>query len=189
MMVRQCKGKSLGLCGWGTHTKAPHLLFYCVGCWEIIKCWQRVGYVGAGQRRRRCPAPLKKQSNAPLFWYNERPKGKIGFNSYLINYYDPEIARGRLLAVQQCGNCHSVGLQTMPTLGKMDFSLRPLARILYERGRTTAEAIDQHIQAIGAFPYMHPFQGTDEERRALAKYLEALVEARYGTAPKLTAQK
>lgn len=123
------------------------------------------------------------------FLPDERPQARIGAYNYLINYYDPEIARGRLLAVQQCGSCHSVSLQTMPTLGKMDFSLRPLARLLYERGRTTAEAIDQHIQAIGAFPYMHPFQGTEEERRALAKYLESLVQARYGAAPKLTVQK
>lgn len=119
----------------------------------------------------------------------EKPKARIGAMALPINYYDAEIAQGRLLAVQQCGSCHSVSPQTMAHIGAINLSLRPLARILYERGRTTAEAIEQHIQAIGAFPYMHPFQGTEAERKALAKYLEALVQSSYRTAPKLTAQK
>lgn len=113
------------------------------------------------------------------FLPQESPKPKIGAAAMPINYYSPEIAQGRLLAVQQCGSCHSVSPQTMAHIGSIRLALRPLSQLLHERGRHTAEAIDQYIQSIGAFPYMHPFQGTEAERKALAKYLEALVQSVY----------
>jgi cytochrome d ubiquinol oxidase subunit I len=96
-----------------------------------------------------------------------------------FSYADPEVVAGRTLAIQQCGSCHSVSKQTSIEVAGVAFDLRSLARLLKTRNLTTAERIDNYIKSIGAFPYMHPFVGTDAERRALARYLEAFVHSTY----------
>lgn len=92
---------------------------------------------------------------------------------------DPEIAAGRVLAIQQCGSCHSVSHQTSMTIAGVRLDLRSQAGLLKMRNLTTADKIDAYIRGIGGFPYMHPFVGTDAERRALARYLEAFLHDTY----------
>lgn len=92
---------------------------------------------------------------------------------------DPEVAAGRVLAIQQCGSCHSISKQTSMTIAGVRLDLRSQANLLKMRNLTTADQIDNYIRAIGGFPYMHPFVGTDAERRALARYLEAFLHSTY----------
>jgi mono/diheme cytochrome c family protein len=96
-----------------------------------------------------------------------------------FGYDDPEIVAGRTLAIQQCGSCHSISKQTSIEIAGVSLDLRSLAKLLKMRNLTTAEQIDNYIKAIGGFPYMHPFVGSDAERRALARYLEAFVRSSY----------
>lgn len=72
-----------------------------------------------------------------------------------------QIEAGRLIALLQCSYCH--------TLNKK--GLRPLPKML-KRSRLNSEqdAIDL-LDTLDAFPYMPPFLGTEEEKKALAKYL------------------
>lgn len=90
-----------------------------------------------------------------------------------------QIDLGRMLAVQQCGSCHSVSSQTWIQLNDTKINLRSLARLLYQRNQTTVQGIDAYIGAIGGFPYMHPFVGNAEERQALATYLASYVQESY----------
>ncbi|MCS6774672.1 MAG: cytochrome c [Anaerolineae bacterium] len=102
---------------------------------------------------------------------------------------DPEIAAGRVLAIQQCGSCHSVSKQTAMTVAGVRLDLRSQANLLKMRNLTTASKIDAYLKSIGGFPYMHPFVGTDAERRALARYFEAFLHSTYPeTAPTSQAQ-
>ena len=96
-----------------------------------------------------------------------------------FGYADPEVIAGRMLAIQQCGSCHSVSKQTSIEVASVALDLRSLAKLLKTRNLTTAERIDNYIKSIGAFPYMHPFVGSDAERRALARYLEVFVQSTY----------
>ncbi len=103
---------------------------------------------------------------------------------------DPEIAAGRVIAIQQCGSCHSISHQTAMNIAGVRLDLRSQANLLRMRNLTTADKIDNYIKAIGGFPYMHPFVGTDAERRALARYLEAFLHDTYPeTRPAATAQR
>ncbi|PJF47614.1 MAG: cytochrome c [Chloroflexi bacterium] len=92
---------------------------------------------------------------------------------------DPEVSMGRALAIQQCGSCHSVSDQTALTIAGVRLDLRSQAFLLKRRNLVTADQIDTYLKAIGGFPYMHPFVGSDAERRALARYLEAFLHHTY----------
>ncbi|RDI95988.1 cytochrome c [Meiothermus sp. QL-1] len=87
---------------------------------------------------------------------------------------------GRLLTLQQCSACHSVSPQTSLQIGEKRLELRSLARLLEARNQTTQASIAAYLGAIGGFPYMHPFVGTEAERQAMAAYLAWLVSERRG---------
>ncbi|MGQ9814762.1 MAG: cytochrome c [Candidatus Roseilinea sp.] len=89
---------------------------------------------------------------------------------------DPELAVGRVLAIQQCGSCHSISHQTELNIAGVALDLRSQAKLLQTRGLRTVDQIDPYLGGIQGFPYMHPFVGTLEERRALAKYLAAFMQ-------------
>jgi mono/diheme cytochrome c family protein len=88
---------------------------------------------------------------------------------------DPKVAVGRVLAIQQCGSCHSISHQTELNLAGVALDLRSQAKLLQMRGLSSVDEIDAYLGAIQGFPYMHPFVGSLEERRALAEYLTAFV--------------
>ncbi|GAB4125974.1 MAG: hypothetical protein OHK0050_38410 [Roseiflexaceae bacterium] len=87
-----------------------------------------------------------------------------------------QVAVGRVLAIQQCSACHSVSEQTSFSVAGQKLNLRSLANLLIKRKLTTADKIEQYIRGIQGFPYMHAFVGTDEERLAVAIYLEFLIK-------------
>ncbi|MGQ9480196.1 c-type cytochrome [Chloroflexus sp.] len=97
---------------------------------------------------------------------------------------DHQIAMGRVLVIQQCAACHNVSNQTAITVFRL--ALRSLAQLLERRKMTTAPQIETYLQGIGAFPYMHPFVGTPEERAAVALYLEYFIQQQQ--TPQLQAQ-
>lgn len=93
---------------------------------------------------------------------------------------EQEIARGRVLVIQQCAACHSVTDQTAINIAGQELRLRSIAQLFTERGRTTAVDIEEYLGRLHSFPYMHPVVGTTEEKAAMARYLESFVQ---GTAP------
>lgn len=99
------------------------------------------------------------------------PDARVTFGSD-----DAELARGRVLVVQQCSSCHSISLQTSISVAGVRLDLRSLAYILQSRNLTTAPQIEAYIRGIQGFPYMHPVVGTPEERAAMARYLAAFAQ-------------
>ncbi len=69
---------------------------------------------------------------------------------------------GRIIALHQCGNCHALDIN-----GKM----RPLPKLLADLSPESPEDIAGFLEALGDYPYMPPFSGTDEDRAAAAEYL------------------
>lgn len=104
----------------------------------------------------------------------------VGATAGLPNH---QVAMGRVLVIQQCAACHSVSNQTAITIFDQRVALRSLAQLLERRRMTTAPKIETYLKGIGAFPYMHPFVGTPEERAAMALYLEYLVQQQYAPQP------
>ncbi len=88
---------------------------------------------------------------------------------------DQTVAVGRVLVIQQCGSCHSISPQTELNILGVALDLRSQAKLLRMRNLSTVDEIDAYLGAIHGFPYMHPFIGTPQERRALAEYLAAFV--------------
>lgn len=68
---------------------------------------------------------------------------------------------GRLIALMQCSSCH--------TLDKK--GLRPLPKMVKKSGLSTVPDAEDLLDMLDAFPYMPPFLGTEEEKKALANYL------------------
>ncbi|MEW6456373.1 MAG: cytochrome ubiquinol oxidase subunit I [Acidobacteriota bacterium] len=68
---------------------------------------------------------------------------------------------GRLIAMMQCSSCH--------TLNKK--GLRPLPKMVKRSELNTVQDAVDLLDTLDAFPYMPPFLGTDEEKKALANYL------------------
>ncbi len=73
---------------------------------------------------------------------------------------------GKLIALIQCSSCHALG----------DSGVRPLKPLVKRIGINEPEVADAWLEAIGSYPYMPPFLGTAEERRALALYLSSLAK-------------
>ncbi|MEM8530532.1 MAG: cytochrome ubiquinol oxidase subunit I [Chloroflexota bacterium] len=87
-----------------------------------------------------------------------------------------EIARGRMLVIQQCASCHSVTDQTAIEIAGQELRLRSVAYLLTDRDRRTQSEIEEYLERIGGFPYMHPVIGTQEEKAAMARYLEVFIQ-------------
>jgi mono/diheme cytochrome c family protein len=104
----------------------------------------------------------------------------VGATAGLPNH---QVAMGRVLVIQQCAACHNVSNQTAITVFDQRLALRSLAQLLERRKMTTAPKIETYLKGIGAFPYMHPFVGTPEERAAMALYLEYFVQQQYAPQP------
>lgn len=130
---------------------------------------------------RREEQPLKERGMIGRLPFLQPPRA--GSTSRLEQVsLDPTLEVGRLLTLQQCAACHSVSPQTSIQVGDVRLELRSVARLLEARNQTTAASIATYLNAIGGFPYMHPFIGTEDERRAMARYLEWLVKERQGKA-------
>lgn len=74
---------------------------------------------------------------------------------------------GRIIALHQCGNCH-----TMDQKG-----IRPLPGLLANLGLEDAESIADFLDALGEYPFMPPFAADEDEKRATAAYLATLIPA------------
>lgn len=82
--------------------------------------------------------------------------------AHLRNINDEnQIEAGRLIALMQCSSCH--------TLNKK--GLRPLPEMIKRAGLNSEQDAVDLLDTLDAFPYMPPFLGTEEEKKALAKYL------------------
>ncbi len=100
-----------------------------------------------------------------------------------------QIAMGRVLVIQQCAACHNVSHQTAITVFDQRLALRSLAQLLERRKMTTTPKIETYLQGIGAFPYMHLFVGTSEERAAMALYLEYFIQQQQTSQPQAQARR
>lgn len=76
-----------------------------------------------------------------------------------------KIPAGRLIALISCSSCHTLN----------NGGVRPLPVMLGRLGIDSPDVLDGFLEGIGGYPYMPPFPGTDEERRALAEYLVTLI--------------
>ncbi|MBA2848871.1 cytochrome C [Thermosulfuriphilus ammonigenes] len=84
-----------------------------------------------------------------------------------LNDPQAQLALGRVIVLHQCSNCHSL---------KRGGLLRPIPDLLERLGLTSAEDIYGLLEALGDYPYMPPFAGTEAEKEAAAAYLATLVE-------------
>ncbi|MCS7200153.1 MAG: cytochrome c [Caldimicrobium sp.] len=71
-----------------------------------------------------------------------------------------------MIALLQCSACHALG----------DSGLRPLSALVKKLGLKEQTSAEAFIDAIGAYPYMPPFVGTPEEKKALGLYLTTLAK-------------
>jgi hypothetical protein len=71
---------------------------------------------------------------------------------------------GRLIALIECSACH-----VLDSTG-----LRPLPQMVKKLNLTDAEVAGNVLTALGSFPYMPPFAGTETEKAALAAFLVSL---------------
>ncbi|WP_456432987.1 cytochrome ubiquinol oxidase subunit I [Thermosulfuriphilus sp.] len=78
-----------------------------------------------------------------------------------------KLAQGRIIILYQCSNCHSL---------EKDGLIRPIPKLLERLGLSSAEDIYGILEALGDYPYMPPFAGTEAEMEAAATYLATLVE-------------
>ncbi len=81
---------------------------------------------------------------------------------------DNRLEVGRIIALHNCANCHAF----------TKAGLRPLPKLLAGFNPKSPEDIDAFLSALSAFPYMPPFAGNDEERKAAAEYLFTLVSSK-----------
>ncbi len=68
---------------------------------------------------------------------------------------------GRMVALIECSACHSL----------QDKGLRPLPERIRRLGATGPDDVASVLDSLGGIPYMPPFAGTADEKRALAEYL------------------
>ncbi len=72
---------------------------------------------------------------------------------------------GRMIALYQCGNCHSFEASGI---------LRPLPRLLGGLGLESPDDIAGFMDALGDYPYMPPFAGDDDDKALIGEYLYTL---------------
>ena len=68
---------------------------------------------------------------------------------------------GRLIALMECSSCHTLN----------EKGLRPIPERIKKLDFKEVEVAEDFLDTLGDFPYMPPFFGTKEEKRALATYL------------------
>lgn len=98
-------------------------------------------------------------------------KGILSWLGYLpesLRRITPEnrLVVGRIIALHNCANCHAFTKK----------GIRPLPVLLGKLSPQSPEDIDGFLSALGAFPYMPPFAGNEEERKATAEYLFTLIK-------------
>jgi hypothetical protein len=71
---------------------------------------------------------------------------------------------GRMIALIECSACHVLD----------HTGLRPLPQMVKKLNLTDAEVAGNILTALGGFPYMPPFTGTEAEKAALAAFLVSL---------------
>jgi mono/diheme cytochrome c family protein len=71
---------------------------------------------------------------------------------------------GRMIALIECSACHVLD----------HTGLRPLPQMVKRLNLTDAEVAGNVLTALGGFPYMPPFAGTEAEKAALAAFLVSL---------------
>jgi mono/diheme cytochrome c family protein len=71
---------------------------------------------------------------------------------------------GRMIALIECSACHVLD----------ETGLRPLPQMVRKLNLTDAEIAKNVLTALGGFPYMPPFAGTEAEKAALAAFLVSL---------------
>ncbi len=75
------------------------------------------------------------------------------------------LAAGRMIALHQCGNCHSF---------EKNARLRSLPVFLDRIGMTAEEDIAVFLDALEGYAYMPPFAGTDDDKQAAAAWLASI---------------
>ncbi|MCI4453560.1 MAG: cytochrome ubiquinol oxidase subunit I, partial [Thermodesulfobacterium sp.] len=92
---------------------------------------------------------------------------RLGYLPENLRKITPEnrLEVGRIIALHNCANCHAF----------TDSGLRPLPALFQKLSPQSPEDIDAFLSALSAFPYMPPFIGNEEERKAAAEYLFTLV--------------
>ncbi len=75
------------------------------------------------------------------------------------------INAGRMTALIQCSICHVLNEEK---------GLRPMPQMVKRLGIKEVEAAKAWLDALGGYPYMPPFVGTEAEKVALATYLVSL---------------
>jgi mono/diheme cytochrome c family protein len=74
------------------------------------------------------------------------------------------VETGRMIALIECSSCHVLN----------ETGLRPLPKMIQRLNIRETETAEGLLTALHGFPYMPPFSGTSEEKRALASYLTTL---------------
>ncbi len=92
---------------------------------------------------------------------------RLGYLPDSLRKITPEnrLEVGRIVALHNCANCHAF----------TEGGIRPLPKILRKLSPSTPEDIDALLSALSAFPYIPPFIGNEEERKAAAEYLFTIV--------------
>ncbi len=92
---------------------------------------------------------------------------RLGYLPESLRKITPEnrLEVGRILALHNCANCHAFTKK----------GLRPLPKLLAKLSPERPEDIENFLSALGAYPYMPPFVGNEEEIKVTAEYLFTLV--------------
>jgi mono/diheme cytochrome c family protein len=111
--------------------------------------------------------PAKKIKNEVQPFEKEGLLSRLGYLPESLRKITPEnrLEVGRIIALHNCANCHAF----------TDSGLRPLPALFQKLSPQSPEDIDAFLSALSAFPYMPPFIGNEEERKAAAEYLFTLV--------------
>jgi len=93
---------------------------------------------------------------------------RLGYLPESLRKITPEnrIEVGKILALHNCANCHAFTPK----------GIRPLPQLLGKLSPQSTEDIDGFLSALGSFPYMPPFAGNEEERKAASEYLFTLIK-------------
>lgn len=80
----------------------------------------------------------------------------------------------------ECSGCHSVSDQTVIHVGDTQVALRQQSALLRKISANDAASIRALVDNLGTYPFMHDFVGNDDEKDALAAYLEYMVDRQQG---------
>ncbi len=72
------------------------------------------------------------------------------------------VKTGRILALHQCGNCHSF---------EQEGKIRPLPPLLADLQPESPDDLVGFLDSLGDYPYMPPFAGDDQDKQAVGAYL------------------